>query len=48
MVAGIIGVLTLGMVAVIVSQLARSGSQGPALVTSLFSGTANVYSALMK
>lgn len=48
MVAAIVGVLSLGMIAVIVSQLARAGSQGPALVSNTFGGVANIYSALMK
>lgn len=46
--AAIIGVLSLGMIAVIVSQLARAGSQGPTLLSNAFSGVANVYGALMK
>lgn len=48
MLAAIIGVLSLGMVAVIVSQLARAGSQGPALVGSTLGGIAGIYGSLMK
>lgn len=48
MLAAIVGVLSLGMVAVIVSQLARSGSQGPALVDKTLGGIAGIYGSLMK
>lgn len=44
----IIGVFVLGMIAVMVSQVVRSGSQGPAETTSLFQGIAGVYTSLMK
>lgn len=46
--AAIIGVLSLGMIAVIVSQIVRAGSQGPAAISSTFTGVSNIYTALMK
>lgn len=48
MMSAIIGVLSLGMVAVIVSQLVRAGSQGPAFAQQVLTGIANVYGSLMK
>jgi hypothetical protein len=46
--AAIIGVLSLGMVSVIVYQLVRNGSQGPVAIKNTFSGVAGIYTALMK
>lgn len=48
MLAAIIGVFSLGVIAVMVSQVVRAGSQGPAALTSISTGVAGFYNALMK
>lgn len=45
--AGIIGVLSLGVIATIVFQFVRQGSQGPALAGTVLTGVDNFYGTLM-
>lgn len=46
--AAIVGVLSLGMIAVIVSQIVRNGSQGPQAISATLGGISGIYGALMK